>query len=194
MAVGIAGCGDDTTPDMDAAVSLDASADAELDAGPATFESCSENVIIPTDTGYEFDEFYQLMDFTNEELDLRLRVALSPAPLDRIIGLAINYKTRTFALEDADGVSCVRDEAQLTYEVTQHNDNDTLTAMLGPDELYVVLMVYDRFAETFTDTLTIEHPQSGAPTEGPYSLTQAGCSVHREEGVSECTYQIREPY
>ncbi|MFK8004327.1 MAG: hypothetical protein AB8H86_32475, partial [Polyangiales bacterium] len=64
-----------------------------------------------------------------------------------------------------------------------------------PDELYSVSMIYDRIDNTFTDTLTIEHPESGAPSEGPYLLTESGCSVHREGGVvSECTYQMRAPY
>lgn len=188
------GCGDDPTPSLDASMS-DASAPSDAETPATTLSDCVAEVEIPVDADFEPDRFFQRMDFSNEELGIRMRVALSPGPLEQIIGLAINYKTRAFGVEDGDGVSCMRDESQLTYDVTHHNDTDTFTALIHPDELYSVSMIYDRIDNTFTDTLTIEHPESGAPSEGPYPLAEAGCSVHREGGVvSECTYQMRAPY
>lgn len=191
-----AACGDDADPVFDASFD-DAAApnDAQVDVPSATtLSECVSDVEIPEEVSFEGDRFFQLMDLSNEELGIRLRVALSPDPLTVPIGLAINYKTRALGIESADGVSCIRDESQLTYDVTHHNDTDTLTALVSADELYSVSMIYDRVDESFTDTLTIEHPESGAPSDGPYPLVEGGCSIHREEGVGECTYQVRAPY
>jgi hypothetical protein len=165
-----------------------------IDVPATTFDDCTANVRIPTERGDEFDRFYQLMDFTNEELSLRMRVALSPGPYNGSTGLAISYNTRALTIESAGALLCIRDEELLSYDITHHNDTDTFVALASPDERYVVSMVYDRVISTFTDTLTIEHPESGAPSDGPYPLVEAGCSVHREEGVSDCTYQMRAPY
>lgn len=191
------GCGDDSTPSLDGAVAdattpRDAGADAQAPA--STLAECVSDVGIPEMGDFEPDRFFQRMDFSNEELGIRMRIALSPGPLEQIIGLAINYKTRAFGIESSDGVACVRDESQLTYDVTHHNDTDTLTALVSADQLYSVSMIYDRVDESFTDTLTIEHPLSGAPSDGPYPLVEAGCSVHREDGVGDCTYQARPAY
>lgn len=186
------GCGDDSAPPFDA--SLPDVPVADAGEPPAlTLSECVSEVGVPEVGDFEPDRFFQLMDFSNEALGVRMRVAVSPAPLDATIGLAINYKTRAVGIESATGVSCVRDESRLTYDVTHHNDTDTFTALVSPDELYSVSMIYDRVDSRFTDTLTIEHPESGAPSDGPYLLVETGCSVHREDGVGDCTYQVRAP-
>lgn len=169
------------------------SACAPIDS-PTSFEDCTASVGIPLERADAFDRFYQLTDFTNEELGLRVRVALSPGPYNGSTGLAISYVARALSIDSAGTLSCIQDEALLTYDITHHNDTDSFTALLSPDERYVVSMIYDRVASTFTDTLTIEHPQSGAPSDGPYPLVEAGCSVHREDGEHDCTDQVRAPY
>lgn len=193
--VWLAACGDDSTPSFDASVGTDSGpSDARADVAPTTLSECVSHVSFPEETDFGLDPLFQRMDFVSEELGIHMRVAISPDPLDRIIGLAFNFKTRALAIEDTDGLSCIRDESQLTYNVTQHNDTDSFTAMVSPDERYVVSMVYDLDTATVTDSLTIEHPESGAPMDGPYPLLEAGCSVHREDGVRDCTYQTRAPY
>lgn len=189
------GCGDDSGLSLDASLGdVSDPSDAGTDAAPTTLSECVSHVTFPEETDFEPDRLFQRMDFVNEELSIHMRVAISPGPLDMIIGLAFNYKTRALAIEDDDDLSCIRDESQLAYDVTQHNDNDSFTAMVSPDERYVVTMAYDGDTGTFTDTLTIEHPESGAPTDGPYPLAEAGCAVHRESGISDCTYKTRAPY
>lgn len=190
-----AGCGDDSAPAFDASFAdLSLRSDA-IDVPATGFDDCTDSVGIPLERGDEFDRFYQLMDFTNEELSLRMRVALSPGPYNGSTGLAISYETRALSVESSGTLSCIRDQTRLSYDVTHHNDTDTFTALISPDELYSVSMIFDRVDNSFTDTLTIEHPESGAPSEGPYALVEAGCSVHREGGlVGDCTYQTRAPY